>query len=216
MVSPINRLHNASQGVSYEIECAVGRGAFATVYSVRREGSAAEPLAAKVFEGDDIGAFYHERGILGHIEDHSTCPYLMRAVDWFQDEDWGCIVMKRYETTLERRCQESFTVAELSLWAYQLAVALDELHRLGIIHCNVEPYNILVSTQDGSVCLADFVTAIGRQDGQALYMPEMSRTVDDIPVPPEAREFMGRLKRQAQVSKQNLSEPSPRACGWLA
>ena len=59
-------------------------------------------------------------------------------------------------------------IAQARVWFHQLASALEYAHKLGIIHRDVKPENIIITPNKESAYLVDFGIAISAEDGKKL------------------------------------------------
>ncbi len=138
----------------YLLEKPLGRGGSATVYLAHRPPDDT-PVAVKVLADDHRGADERERlrrefGFARQFDDPHIIKVYERGEHWLtmQYIDGGNAARL---TTLDQRLN---TLA-------QIAGALDAVNRVGIVHCDVKPSNILVfkDFSRGGAVLTDFAVA---------------------------------------------------------
>jgi serine/threonine protein kinase len=88
----------------------------------------------------------------------SGAPFLVGLQYAIQTESKLCLVQGYYpggdmRDLLEKRL--TLTEAETSLYTAEIILAVEQLHKLNIIHRNLKPENILIDS-DGHVALTDF------------------------------------------------------------
>jgi len=165
----------------YHFGMALGQGTTAVVYAARRKVDGAE-VALKVMRMDDeelLAQAKQEFEILKTLQHR----HIIRALDFFTYSMGAVLVLECFPGTTveaavlqsERRRLEEETARRLFR---ALMEAVAHLHGLGIIHRDVKPQNVLVSSDLLDLRLADFNTACSLQDGGALTM---TGTVDYLP-----------------------------------
>ncbi|AKU79427.1 serine/threonine-protein kinase [Spiroplasma turonicum] len=85
-------------------------------------------------------------------------PYVVKLYDVFQSgSDWFIILENVDGGTLKDKYQQfgAMTLSEIKFYFTKLCDALDNAHKLGIIHRDIKPDNVLL-TKSGQVKLADF------------------------------------------------------------
>ncbi|KAH9412228.1 serine/threonine-protein kinase [Ordospora pajunii] len=152
----------------YEIVKNIAKGGYGEVFLVRREKVYAMKRVAKelVLKQPHTALFMAERevmvGSIGSewlVSAHLTMQdgeYLYYLMDFVPGGDFMGLLSK--EDVLE----ESW----IRFYAAEIVQALDELHKLGWIHRDLKPDNILIAA-DGHVKLADFGSCIRMVDGKA-------------------------------------------------
>jgi len=144
----------------YQIETEIGRGGMGEVYrAVRADGQFKKNVAIKVVrEGYDTAAvlerFLHERQILASL-DH---PNIARLYDGGTTEDGvPYLVMELIEgTPIDLYCEEQDLSINQRLDLFtQVCAAVQYAHQRLVIHRDIKPNNILVTT-DGIPKLLDF------------------------------------------------------------
>jgi serine/threonine protein kinase len=151
---------------SYQIEAALGSGGVATVYRARNPQS--EVVALKVlFPPPNLGL-----EILARFEREARTaarlnhPAIVRVFDVGQAAGCAFMAMSLIEgqsladrlTQVERL--DEATAADI---AWQIADALHYAHQQGVIHRDVKPSNILLTTE-GQALLTDFGVALALDD----------------------------------------------------
>ena len=147
---------------SYTIESVVGRGSVAVVY--RALTSTNKIVALKLFSpppnGDEkilLTRFEREARTAAGLEH----PNIISVLDTGQVDGRAYMVMPfAVGGTLDARVRRKLKLSELTSVeiAWQIADALAYAHRQGIIHRDVKPSNIIVSTDDQAM-LTDFGVA---------------------------------------------------------
>jgi hypothetical protein len=144
----------------YKLERLLGRGGMGEVWqAVRDDGTFRKTVAIKImlFNQDNtklIERFLQERQLLASL-DH---PNIARILDGGQLETGLPYTVMEYVEGLQidRHCDENHVNLNTRVSIFiQVCNAVDYLHRNGVIHRDLKPGNILVTTS-GSVRLLDF------------------------------------------------------------
>lgn len=139
----------------YVIDRAIGHGASATVFRAHRRHDPALPVALKVLDDE-----HYQRAPLDRLQrEFDTAHRLVHdhIVSMYECGS-GWLAMQLVDGGTVRRLPD--TAAALAAMT-QIADALDYTHRLGIVHCDVKPTNILVHRDfcTRGVVLIDFGVA---------------------------------------------------------
>jgi serine/threonine-protein kinase PknK len=152
----------------------IGHGASATVYRAVQEGFD-RSVALKVLNIDisDRRAqrrFQRERSLNGRLSSH---PNVVTVLDsGFVDGRYPYLAMELFDhgsLTQQIKNRGPFTVAKALHVGVRIAGALESAHRLGVLHRDVKPQNILES-RFGEPALADFGIASILEMDQSLTM----------------------------------------------
>jgi WD40 repeat protein/serine/threonine protein kinase len=142
----------------YELREQIGKGAYGVVYRAIQPGVKRE-VAVKVIRrryADDpqfIRRFESEAQTVAHLEH----PYIVPLYDYWRDPDGAYLVMRYLRggnllTALEDGPLEPDRALKM---LEQLAKALSNAHRQGVIHRDIKPANILLDEADNAF-LSDF------------------------------------------------------------
>ena len=147
----------------------LGSGATCSVWLARRKKKC---VVVKRVAAAHLRAGARELAVLHRLRGDSGFVQLLHAELAATPKAGGLdIVLERCEGDLFARLQRqgSFTLSQARLWLHPVAGALQRLHRMGYVHGDVKPENILVRA-DGSTCLADFgITAKTLRGGQGTH-----------------------------------------------
>ncbi len=146
---------------AYELESEIGRGATSIVYRAKHEGT---PCAIKVMsqsagQAVDLGLrFRREAATAARLSQ----PALIKIIELGEADGRPYLVMELAEgDTLDHLVKNGPLTEEVVIEvAKQLAGALTEVHRYGLVHCDIKPANIVMNA-DRKVKLLDFGFAIG-------------------------------------------------------
>jgi len=180
----------------YEILAELGKGAMGVVYKARHvftdRLTALKILPLKLARDSHYLERFKREAIAAMRLQHEN---VVRAYDFGGSEEYYYLALEFVEgETLEKRLQRETRLPEdVALnFVRQIACALDEASRQGIVHRDVKPENILI-TKDGVAKLCDFgivklldrdegaVTVAGTTVGTPFYIaPEQARGEEEL------------------------------------
>ena len=146
-------------GERYEIQGRIGSGGMADVYKAR-DTKLNRMVAVKVLRQE----FRMDKTFVGKFQKEAQAaaalshPNIVSVYDVGEDENANFIVMELVEgITLKDyiRRKKKLSVKEATSIAIQVSLGLEAAHKQGLIHRDVKPQNIMIST-DGKVKLSDF------------------------------------------------------------
>src|SRR5687767_13239700 len=176
----------------YRLERRLGAGGMSTVFlaldTVLERRVAVKLLAEHLAEDEDFVARFRREALSAAKLQH---PNVVQVFDSGKDEDSErhYIVMEFVEgpscADLIRE-EKELGVAQAVRYVIDACHGLDYAHRAGVIHRDVKPGNLLISTEAGTLKLADFgiakaaeqtrITQVGSVLGTAAYLsPEQAR-----------------------------------------
>lgn len=174
----------------------IGRGGFSEVYAATQE-VLERRVAIKVIDaaGSASRRLEREARVLGAL---SEIPNVITAFQISETEDGRpCLIMRLMPMSLKSVMDADGPVALVHAvrWARQLGNALDAAHERGIVHRDVKPQNVLLSS-DGDAYLADFGIAAlqGRSDATTTAM-----SLSPPFAPPERFEGTGDRPRAGDI-----------------
>jgi serine/threonine kinase 38 len=143
----------------FEMINVIGRGAFGEVFLVRHRASGQHYAMKKLRKSDmlrkeQVNHAWSERHVLV-AADH---PFVCKLCFAFQSSEFLYLVMEflaggDFMTLLIDR--DTLTEAEARFYVAEMVVAIDSIHKLGFIHRDVKPDNLLIDEQ-GHIKLSDF------------------------------------------------------------
>lgn len=159
----------------YRVERLLGRGGMGEVWQgIRDDGAFRKAVAIKIMttplegEGQFLERFRQERQVLANL-DH---PGIARILDGGELSDGRPYMVMDYieGLPLDRHCHErQLSIQERIRLMMQVCEAVEYLHSMGVIHRDLKPGNILV-TSSGTAKLLDFGIARVNTIGQDVVM----------------------------------------------
>lgn len=156
----IRKRRNPVSTAHYDIIRKIGQGSFGEVFLVRHRGDRNLYAMKKLQKKDmiykrQVNHVWLERFVLASVGEH---PLVVKMHYSFQDRDHLYFIMEYLHggdmmTMLIR--QDYLREDWARFYIAELVVAIDALHRTGIIHRDIKPDNILFR-KDGHICLSDF------------------------------------------------------------
>lgn len=156
-------------GGRYVVEAAVGQGVFATVYRCRVSASGVA-VAVKMSRANAAmrRAAAREASVLREVQaadPHGRASVVRLTADFAHRGEHSALVFEYLDSSLRaivRARPSGIRLAAVRVYGSQLLRALALLARLGLVHADVKPDNLLVSADRTRVCLADFGCALRR------------------------------------------------------
>jgi serine/threonine-protein kinase len=153
---------------SYEIRGLIGRGGMGAVYRAKdatlgREVAIKALTHAFAADASTLRRFEREAKLLASLNH----PNIAVIHDLVQVEDRSYLVLELVEgeTLAQRLTRGAFELPEVIRIATQLADALEEAHRKGVVHRDLKPSNVKL-TPEGRVKVLDF--GLAKTDEPAL------------------------------------------------
>ncbi|KAI0267414.1 kinase-like domain-containing protein [Gloeopeniophorella convolvens] len=150
-------------GPFHMLEC-VQSGGYATAWAAR-DVNTSRVICLKVTSKKTVTEYKASRLALEReLEAYqrlAACietPYVMQLHGVFQDQSRVYFAMDLMECDLWEATAKGLTDAQLRRWTAQIALGLDALHNMGIMHRDMKPENILLS-RAGDARIADLGAA---------------------------------------------------------
>src|SRR6516164_286266 len=149
---------------SYKLRRVIGLGSMGAVYLARQSQSQRQVvvkvfLQASTFEPlqyiDFLVRFRHEMEAVASLEH----PHILSIYEYEERVGFVYLVMPYVSArTLERvlHSQEMLPLPKVADYLDQLAGALDYAHEHGVLHLDIKPSNILVTSIDDKLLFTDF------------------------------------------------------------
>ncbi|XP_078517040.1 myotonin-protein kinase isoform X3 [Lissotriton helveticus] len=181
--SVTNRLKEIQlQRDDFEILKVIGRGAFSEVAVVKMKRTT-QVYAMKIMNKWDmlkrgeVACFREERDVLVNGDKR----WITQLHFAFQDENYLYLVMDYYVggdlLTLLSKFGERMPLDMAAFYLAEIVMAIDSVHRLGYVHRDIKPDNILLDFC-GHVRLGDFGSCLKLREDGTVYSPVAVGTPD--------------------------------------
>lgn len=180
------------QKTDFDILKVIGRGAFGEVALCKLK-TTKKVYAMKILHKwemirrADTACFREERDVMVH----GNREWITELYYAFQDEKSLYLVMNYYVggdlLTLLVRNGDHFSESMTRFYAAEMIVALDSLHKLGYVHRDLKPDNVLIDAS-GHIRLADFGSCL-KMDSQGFVVSKVAVGTPDY-ISPEILQAM--------------------------
>jgi calcium/calmodulin-dependent protein kinase I len=156
---------------NYQLCEEIGRGKFGTI------SRCFNPIKADFFacktidkialvDPTDRECLENEPKIMTLLSPH---PNIVKLFDIFENEDSLCMVMELCEpfTLYDKIIQRTFSEHEAALLMKQLLEAISHCHKLGVVHRDIKPDNLLFDSRN-NLKVADFGSAVWLHEGTCM------------------------------------------------
>lgn len=186
----------------YIIEGKEGSGGFGTVYRARRKGDD-QKFAIKYPHPNAIKYYVdNERKML---EKFGGKGFVMKYEGSCRSENTDCIVLKHVEHDRPSLLAMKIDIFEIQWYAYCMFTALARLHKLGVVHKDVKPGNILFSRKTCIGYLSDFNLATVLHQKQPNTAGESVKQRKNVDVKAHGRGGFGSYMESKMLRKKSLS-----------
>lgn len=175
----------------------LGEGAFGAVYLATNLKSTEQVALKKIPKRlTDDASFQNEVNALVRVRENGGHPHICGLREIFEDEKYYYMVLdlvsggEMFEHLIKLG---AYSEADASRLVKEVAAALTFLHGIGIVHGDLKPENLMLSTdrtEDGAIQLVDFGCAqVSDDSGDALLKSSAGNT--PAYCPPEVLENTG-------------------------
>jgi len=144
---------------SYRVESKLGPGGSGAVYKAWHK-RLRKYLVIKEQKDKEIRAIESHRNEIEALKNIKSL-YLPQVFDFHMEDSASFTVMEYIDgDSFDKLLKDGkmFTEAEIIKWYYQIACALQTIHKHEVCHRDIKPSNIMLM-YDGNVCLIDFNAA---------------------------------------------------------
>lgn len=163
----------------FEIGSVKGRGKYGVVFKARLKASK-QTVALKVLAKCELEKDHMSEQLRKEVEIHSRLkhPNIVQLLGYFDDPKRVYLVLEyaaggELYRHMKKQRNGRFSEAQAAIYIAQLASGLSMCHRYNIIHRDVKPENLLLSSQ-GVLKLADFGWAVHDRRGYHHYHEEIA------------------------------------------